>query len=59
MKLLTIKMTPQQFEALREVERITGKNKSELVRSSIREICFNHGVSFPQNVAKRGKHKRK
>ena len=59
LKLITIKFSPAQIKALREMEEVTGKNKSELVRVGLATMCEAFGVDFPTNVAKRGKHKRK
>ncbi len=57
-KLLTIKMSPAQFKALRELEQVTGKSKSELVRRANGVICHTCDIDFPQDVAKRGKYER-
>lgn len=55
MKLITIKFSPAQIKALREMEEVTGKNKSELIRIGLATMSEAFGVYFPQNVAKRGR----
>jgi len=54
MKLLTIKLTEIQFNALYRLEEATGKNKSEIVRGHLADNCAEHGIDFPDDVAKRG-----
>jgi predicted DNA-binding protein len=58
MKLITIKLSHQQFEALRNLEKSTGKNKSELIRYALGVVSELEGKDFPQNVTKRGKYER-
>lgn len=54
MKLLTIKVSEIQFNALYRLEEVTGKNRSEIVRDLLAGNCAEHGIDFPNDVAKRG-----